>query len=340
MEHIYAILPKYFNKQSTAEENALVERWRKEHPAEFKEHKAIWSLTKNVEYIEFDSKASWNELQPLLNDSASSTAKPETKVIGIAMWKKIAVAAVFVLVSIFGINQFNNRQAEETDLFANINAEFDNGLRGVQLTAEASVVETTLKNGDKIWLNKGAVVEDMGEKDGQYAVKVRKGEAFFDVDSKGNEAPSFFVHTHSAKVAVVGTQFTVTNKKKETIIRVVEGVVEVIAPGSNIEIEVNAGEQAIVSSKGSIKRIKEFSPNFLAWKTGTFKFEATSIQKIALLLQTFYDVEIEVAEGTEGTPSGEFPVMDVNDLLESLTLASGLKLEVIESNKKYKISNQ
>jgi len=105
------------------------------------------------------------------------------------------------------------------------------------------------------------------------------------------------------------------------------------------KIKLTAGEQAIVS-KGKIERIEAFSPNFLAWKTGAFEFKATSIHKIALLLQTYYDVEIEVEKGTIGTPSGTFPVMAVDDLLQSLSLASGLKLEVIEANKKYKISNQ
>lgn len=339
MEHIYTVLPKYFNKQSTAEENALIERWRKENPAAFKEHKEIWTLTKDIEYIEFDSKASWNELQPRLSNASSST-KRETKVIGIALWKKIAVAAVLIIIAVFGIDQFSNSGiSAEGDLFAdNLNIEFTTGSRGVELSAASNVVETSLKNGDKVWLNKGAVVEDMGAKEGGYAVKVKKGEAFFEIDSRTSKTAPFFVHTSNAAVSVLGTQFTVTSKKEQTIIRVVEGVVEVMASDIN-KIKVKEGEQAIIS-KGNIKRIKEFSPNFLAWKTGAFKFEATSIHKIALLLQTYYDVEIEVAEGTTGTPSGEFPVMDVENLLKSLTLASSLKLEVLEPNKKYRISNQ
>ena len=339
MEHIYTVLPKYFNKQSTAEENKLIEVWKKENPAEFKEHKAIWKLTENVEYIEFDSKASWNELQPRLS-ATSSQGKSETKVIGIALWKKITVAAVLIIVAVFGINQFNNQHViAEGDLFAEgLNTEFITGTRGVELLAASNVVETSLENGDKIWLNKGAEVEDMGAKEGAYNVKVRKGEAFFDINSRKDKKAPFFVHTSNAAVAVVGTQFTVTSKKKQTIIRVVEGIVEVMASDIN-KIKLEAGEQAIIS-KGGINKIKEFSPNFLAWKTGAFKFEATSIHKVALLLQTYYDVEIEVAEGTTGTPSGEFPVMDVDNLLQSISLASGLKLEVVEANKKYRISNQ
>ena len=335
MEHIYTLLPKYFNKQSTAEENTLVKRWKKENPAEFKEQKAIWDLTKDIEYVEFDSKASWDELQPRL-----STASSQTKVIGIALWKKMAAAAVVIIVAIFGISQMNNSSTiGEGDLFADgMNTEFLTGSRGVKLLAETDVLETSLGNGDKIWLNKGAVVEDMGSKDGKYAVRVKKGEAFFDVNSKEDKNAPFFVHTSNAAVAVLGTQFTVTNKKEQTIIRVVEGMVEVMASDIN-KVKVGKGEQVIIS-KGNIERIKEFSPNFLAWKTGSFEFKGTSIHKVALLLQTYYDVEIEVAAGTTGTPSGTFPVMDVDNLLKSVTLASSLKLEVIEANKKYKISNQ
>jgi ferric-dicitrate binding protein FerR (iron transport regulator) len=338
MEHIYAVLPKYFNKQSSTEENELIERWKKEDPAAFKAQKSIWSLTKDAEYIEFDSKASWKELQPRLSNG--SQTKSETKVIGIALWKKIAVAAALIIVAVFGIDQFNNfNTIAEGALFAEgLNTEFTTGERGVELLAASNMVETSLKNGDKIWLNKGAEVEDLGAREGTYNVKVRKGEAFFDVGSRKDRSSAFFVHTQNTVVAVIGTQFTVTSKKEQTIIRVVEGVVEVMASDIN-KIKLKAGEQAMVS-KGNIKRINEFSPNFLAWKTGAFKFEATSIHEIALLLQTYYDVEIEVAEGTVGTPSGKFPVMEVQELLESLTLASGLKLEVVEAKNKYRISNQ
>jgi ferric-dicitrate binding protein FerR (iron transport regulator) len=339
MEHIYIVLPKYFNKQSSAEENELVKRWKKENPAEFKEQKAIWDLTKDIEYVEFDSKASWDELQPRLSKTSSQT-KSETKVIGIALWKKMAAAAVVIIVALFGINQMNNASTiGEGDLFADgLNPDFITASRGVDLFAEADVMETSLKNGDKIWLNKGAEVEDMGSNEGKYAVKVKKGEAFFDVNSRKDKSTPFYVHTSNAAVSVVGTQFTVTSKKEQTIIRVVEGVVEVTASDIN-KVKVGKGEQAIIS-KGNIERIKEFSPNFLAWKTGSFEFKGTSIDKVALLLQTYYDVEIEVVAGTTGTPSGTFPVMDVENLLKSVTLASSLKLEVIEANKKYRISNQ
>jgi len=44
MEHIYTVLPKYFNKQSTAEENTLIKRWKKENPVEFKEQEAKGEL--------------------------------------------------------------------------------------------------------------------------------------------------------------------------------------------------------------------------------------------------------------------------------------------------------
>jgi len=161
MEHIYMMLPKYFNKQSTVEENALIEDWKKENPELFKEHKAIWTLTKDVEYIDFDSKASWNELQPRLSKNTSST---KTKVVGSTLWQKIAVAAVVIIVVLLGINQFSNSNtAMERSLFADgLNTEFTTEKKGRELLATSNVVETVLKNGDKIWLNKGAVAEDMG----------------------------------------------------------------------------------------------------------------------------------------------------------------------------------
>ncbi|BDS12926.1 FecR family protein [Aureispira anguillae] len=337
MEDIYTILPKYFNKQCTTEENALVKAWKKEHPAEFKEQQMIWSLSKDTDYIEFDAKASWAELQPQLTDNASPQT---TKVVGMAVWKKMAVAAAILLVCVLGIRQFINPSIDNDQLFVEgLNKEFDSTVRGTEMTTQRAVKAMTLTNGDKVWLNKNTKIEDMGDQEGAYAVKIHKGEAFFDVKSrKKDKQEPFLVHTKNAAVSIIGTQFSVAHKKEKTIIRVVEGVVKVIASDIN-EISLKAGEQAFVID-GNIEKFDNFSPNYLAWKTGRFEFYKTPIDKVAILMQTFYDVKIEVAKGTQGQTTGNFNVMEVQPMLESLTLASGLKLEAIKPNLHYRISNE
>lgn len=342
MEHIYTILPKYFNDQCNSDEITLVKQWKKQYPQEFKEQKSIWALTKDIDYVEFDAKASWVELQPQLGEGKNS-GKTEIEVVGIAMWQKIAVAAVVILVCVLGISQFMEEPTIDNDaLFVEgLNKEFsiNTAVRGQEVVSKRAVKETTLRNGDKVWLNKNTKIEDIGAKDGGYAVKLHKGEAFFDVKSRNRKTQEpFVVHTKNAAVSIVGTQFSVVHKKEITIIRVVEGAVKVMASDIN-EISLQAGEQAFVID-GNIEKIKNFSPNYLAWKTGYFEFDNTPIDKVAILLQTFYDVKIKVLKGTKGQTTGKFPVMEVQQMLKSLTLASGLKLEVIKTGETYKISNK
>lgn len=336
MDYIYTLLPKYFNKQCTADENAQVRAWKKEHPKEFEEQKMIWSLSKDIDYVDFDTKSSWAELQLQM----TSSPQQATKVVGIALWKKMAAAAILVLVCGLALQQFLPSNSAENQFFADgMNIEFNGQTRGETLVSQQEVEALSLSSGDKIWLNKNTQVEDMGKQDGSYAVKLHKGEAFFDVSSKEQtDKEPFLVHTSNAMVAIVGTQFSVTRKNDKTIVRVVEGEVEVMASDKD-KISIKAGEQALVMN-GKIKKYDHFSPNALAWKTGYFVFKKTPIQKVGQFMETFYNVKIEIGKGTVGQTTGKFDLAEVEPMLESIVLVSGLKLDVIETDKHYKISNQ
>ena len=333
MEKIYTILPKYFNNQCTADEIKAVKDWKKQNPAEFKEHEAIWKLTEKQQYVEFDSKTAWAELQPQLKGG-----KQETKVIALGKWMKFAAAAVVLLVGTWAVMQFAIPGQNESG-FADNGANLDylnTTTRGRQLATQRSVQKSKLKNGDKIWLNKNTKVEDVGSEDGRYEVKVHQGEAFFDVNSRENPEEPFLVHTKNAAVSVIGTEFSVASRKEKTIIRVVEGVVKVIS--SDIQqVSLKAGEQAYVVD-GNIEKMDSFSPNFLAWKTGKFEFAQTPIENVAILLETFYDVKIEVAEGLTGHTNGKFDNLKIGEILDAITLSSGLNLEEVEAGKHYRIS--
>jgi len=335
MEDIYTILPKYFNNQCTADELKAVKSWKKENPVEFKEHQKIWKLTEKHEYIDFDHKVGWQELQPQLKGG-----EPPTKVVSMNKWAKFAAAAIVILISTFGIMQFlNPAEVDESGFAENgINLDYASTTRGTELVTKKIVEETSLKSGDKIWLNKNTKVEDVGREDGRYEVKVHKGEAFFDVKSrKDNPEEPFLVHTQNAAVSVIGTEFSVASRKNKTIIRVVEGTVKVIT--SDIEqISLTVGEQAMVVD-GAVEKIDAYSPNFLAWKTGKFEFEDTPIATVAILLETFYQAKIEVVEGTTGSTNGAFDNKEIDEILGAISLSSGLKLTEVEAGKHYTISN-
>lgn len=331
MEKIYTILPKYFNNQCTGEEVKMVKQWKKENPAEFKEHQTIWSLTAKHDYVEFDAKAGWAELQPQLKNEQQTT-----KVVALNQWFKFAAAAVVVVVSAWGIINYMSNPNSMERFAEEINRDNFDSIRGAEMSSEFNVEQLRLESGDRVWLNKGSKVEDLGKKDGKHAVKLHKGEAFFDVQSKNGDE-SFIVHTKNAAVSVIGTEFSVVHKKEKTIIRVVEGTVEVDVPGTDKKMELKEGEQASVVN-GKIEKKDSFSPNFLAWKTGKFLFNDMDLDKTVFILKTFYNVEIELESGVTGSVNGKFNNDSIDDILHLITRAAGLELNVIEKDKAYKIT--
>lgn len=334
MEHIYNLLAKYFNNQCNSEELQTIENWKKENPAEFEAHQLIWSQSAQNEYVEFDTEAAWKELQPQLKDSNS------TKIVSLSSWYKFAAAAVIVLVCTWAVMQWSGSNTD-SNLFADgVNKEFStNSQKGKEISTQ-QILATTLASNDKIWLNKNSKVEDLGDKDGRYGVKLLEGEAFFEVNSrKANPNQAFLVHTQNAVVTVVGTAFSVITESDKTIIRVVEGIVKVAA--SDVQsMDLTIGQEAYIMN-GGIQKMEKFNPNLLAWKTGKFEFKESSIDKVVQALQSFYDVKIEVAPNLTSSTNGSFDNTNTNidNILNSITLSSGLKLETVESGKHYKITN-
>lgn len=332
MEHIYILLPKYFNNQCTSEESQMIENWKKENPAEFEAHETIWSQSENHEYIDFDADTAWKELQPKLKDDASTT-----KIVSMSPWYKMAAAAVVLLVCTWAVMQWSGSTTDDSLFAEGLNKEFSTtATKGKEISTQTGTLATALASNDKIWLNKNSKVEDLGDKNGRYGVKLVAGEAFFEVNSrKANPNQAFLVHTSNAVVTVVGTAFSVITENEKTIIRVVEGVVKVAA--SDIQsITLTEGQEAYIID-GGIQKMEKFNQNLLAWKTGKFEFKETALDKVALLLQSFYDVKIEVAPNLTSTTNGNFDNENIDVILNAIALSSSLKLETVEAGKHYRI---
>jgi len=332
MEKIYTILPKFFNNQCDSNEKKMVQEWKKEHPEEFKEHKAIWDLTGDATYVDFDAKEGWKELQPQLKGGGT--------VRSLGMWVRMA-AAVVILVSGWFLLKDSALFGPQEPLFVEgINPNYGSSIRGVKLASQQTIQEQILKGGDKVWLNRNSSLEDLGDQDGTYAVKLHKGEAFFDVNSREKKSGGFAIHTPNAQVLVMGTGFSVTTKGKKTIVRVEEGIVKVKA-SDNKEVELRVGEQAVVAN-GNIKKLKYFSPNYLGWKNGELNFNGESLESSLHFFEEYYDIKIDVEKGVDDTLGGSYNLKDLtlDQILMSLCSSQGGTLVTVKAKKEYRIAKK
>ncbi|HEY5408368.1 MAG TPA: FecR domain-containing protein [Ginsengibacter sp.] len=160
----------------------------------------------------------------------------------------------------------------------------------------SKVVDITLADGTKVWLN----AESSLRYPVAFAGNERKveitGEAYFEVTH--NAAMPFKVQKDSTEITVLGTHFNVNayDDEKSLKVTLLEGSVKVSvsspSPKERAWVRLKPGEQAEVSS--GIKLIKGIDlDQVMAWKNGRFEFNGSTIQPIMRQLARWYDVEIE-----------------------------------------------
>lgn len=120
------------------------------------------------------------------------------------------------------------------------------------------------------------------------------GEAYFEI-SKDEKHP-FVVKTASQEVAVLGTHFNINSYKDEPLVKttLIEGMVKVTPENRNQKsIILKPGEQAALSSGGTLLVTNVDTEEVLAWKNGYFLFNDEEIESILKKVARWYDVEIK-----------------------------------------------
>ena len=157
METIYGILAKYFKHQCSEEELEVVEAWKTKNSAEFEQLRSVWDLSDGHEFIQFDEHKCWEELKTQIeNTSSLNTSKPLIK----PLFKYLAAASVLVaaLVTVVQINS----QQQLPSLVSDDNAiEITKDVRGNSLESKELIAQTTLTNGQTVWLNKHSQLEEV-----------------------------------------------------------------------------------------------------------------------------------------------------------------------------------
>jgi ferric-dicitrate binding protein FerR (iron transport regulator) len=163
-------------------------------------------------------------------------------------------------------------------------------------TARGNQYQLILPDGSKVWLNAASSVRFPVAFTGNERRVEVTGEVFFDVVH--NSKMPFTVLANGVEVHDLGTQFNINAYNNEDGVKttVVEGKVKVVHGESSM---VNGpGEQAMVDSKGAIKRVKDADVEAaIAWKNGQFMFAGSPIQSVMRQLERWYDIEVTFAPG-------------------------------------------
>jgi transmembrane sensor len=313
------LLSTYFAGQATALQKRVVEDWVKDPQNEelFYESLHEWEM-ENLSCLPDVSQA--------IAAFQAQAAGPALPAGGSAVgpvgpsrargWRHWLAAASVVLV--LGVGTWPFRQALLFKTYA---------------TGYGQTAALVLPDGTQVALNANSQLQVPRLGFGQSTRQVYlKGEANFSVVHTPDDQ-RFVVHTDSLfKVEVLGTDFTVFARERQTKVILTKGKVEVHygqAEGQRPVLTMAPGDVVTVNKKQKKLQVEKVSQpeNYAAWKHNRFIFENTSLLEIKDILAENYGLEVLIKGDllARQTVSGSFQAYSVNELLQALS-------EVLEVN--------
>lgn len=156
-----------------------------------------------------------------------------------------------------------------------------------------------------------------------------KGEAYFNVKSIPATNAKFFVHTADLKVEVLGTQFQVSTRQKQT---------EVVLDEGSIHLELNNGKvkkmipgELISFSKNDEKLVHKkvtIGTPYALWRGGTYTFNEIPLQEVMTNLEFTYGLKAkyETPRLKNLIITGGIPNYNIEICITALEKATGTRI--------------
>jgi ferric-dicitrate binding protein FerR (iron transport regulator) len=315
------LLRTYFAGQATALQKRAVEAWAQDpqHEELFYECLHAWEM-ENLSCLpdvtraiaDFQARVSG----PVLAEAGSPAAQAMPYQSRALSWRRWLAAASVVLV--LGLGAWHFRE----DL-----------LYKTYATPFGQTATIVLPDGSQVVLNANSQLRVPRLGFGRSTRHVYlKGEANFSVVHTPDDQ-RFVVRTDSLfKVEVLGTEFTVFARERQTKVVLTRGKVKVHY-GELVRqcpvVTLMPGEMVTVNKKQKKLQVQKVArpENYAAWKQDRFVFENTSLLEIKDILAENYGLQVLIKgeELAHQTVSGSFQAHSANELLQALS-------EVLEVN--------
>ena len=159
-------------------------------------------------------------------------------------------------------------------------------------TAYGKTQKIELLDGSVVTLNAHSTLKVAADLAHQQVREVwLEGEAYFKI-AKLNGA-KFIVHTAEAEVEVLGTEFNVNTRRKETKVILHEGKVKLSA-ANKASVIMKAGDMAIVADKKEPIELKIVEPKkYDYWRDSVIVLNDKTVSEIAQMLEDNYGLTIQ-----------------------------------------------
>lgn len=193
----------------------------------------------------------------------------------------------------------------------------------------------TLPDGTVVALNACSQISYPSKFTGDERLVKLSGEAYFQVTK--NAKQPFVVNTDNFNVRVLGTVFNIHAYKGDQMefVNVESGKVQIDMPDAMSRLSSN--EQITINTL-SYNYTKEYiqKQDIAPWRTGDFYFSNTPIKDVTNQLERIYNYSIvfQAEQDLNHLISGEHHKGSLEEILESICLATGIKYK-IDNHKKH-----
>lgn len=156
------------------------------------------------------------------------------------------------------------------------------------------------------------------------------GEAYFDIAKK--DGAKFIVHTSEAEVEVLGTEFNVNTRRKQTKVILHEGKVKLLA-GNAQPVIMKPGEMATVLNNFQPIQLKMVKPEqYNVWQESLVTLNDKSVLEIAEMLEDTYGVTLTFEDSLilNKRLSGKLLIKSTDDFVENLATILDVKVQTTE----------
>jgi len=308
------LIVKLLTGDASVEEKQNILEWAKENYSNKKLYiqlKDIWESTNYERDKHFDLQSGWNQFKNQIAEKVDISKRQEKK----QLYLNILKVAALVIIT-FGISWIAFSYKNETKLAVTTNE------INVPLGSKTQV---TLPDGSKVWVNSGSNLKYNSDFNDTCRIVYLSGEAYFEVE-KNPEKP-FVVKTGSIDIKAFGTSFNVKSYPEDNFIEtiLVSGIVTVENEKTKKQIanltpnqktiyykedakiafenkvktqEKSPGVEKIVTinPKAQMVMLETKPENFTAWKDQKLIFSSEPFEQIAIKLERWYGVNIEILD--------------------------------------------
>lgn len=326
---------RYLSGEASEEERKDLERWlelSEENKRLFRQIQDIYNVELQNRF-QYDKEAALNKFRKVMEADSSSAAKKGARIYHApkrktGVWLKIAA----LLLAVAGISIY---VVTSTDFSAEDPAQ--EVAHGVSVETEPGEQKSfRLSDGSRVRLNAGSrIYIPSGFGTASRDVEL-SGEAFFEIES-GHEY-EFSVVTESARVAVLGTSFSVRawQDREESVIAVQTGRVSVRSSSPEIE------EQTILTpgEYSTVRRGEAPGPalqanvdQYLGWTNQMFVFEETPLIDVLRQLELHFNVRITVSDfsSIEDPVTARYRDESLEEILRFTSITHGVDFTVKSS---------